>query len=64
MWNYGRRILRYLKQTMREALIFNGNNRAFDNATEFKLIGYCYNSFAVDKQGSHATFGCCIFTME
>jgi len=61
LWNYGKRILRFLKQTMNDTLIFNAKPGTDGNATEFRLIGYCDSSFADDKQDRHSTFGYCIF---
>ena len=57
MWSYGKRILRYLKQTMNDTLIFNSKS----NTNKSEIIGYCDSSFADDKLDRHSTFGYCIF---
>ena len=57
MWTCGKRVLRYLKQTMNESLTFSSN----PNSTNSELIGYSDSSFADDKSDRRSTYGYCIY---
>ena len=57
MWTFGKRVLRYLKQTMNKSLTFSSN----PNSTNSELIGYSDSSFADDKSDRRSTYGYCIY---
>ena len=57
MWNYGKRVLRYLKQSMNDSLLFSAD----ESNSESTLIGFSDANFGDDKQDRRSTIGYCIY---
>jgi len=61
MWTFGKRILRYLKHSMNDSLIFNSKIDSDLIMTDSSLIGFCDSSFADDKTDRKSTYGFCLY---
>src|SRR5580765_6085538 len=61
MWSFGKRILRYLKQTMNDSLTFTSQITSNQFNTTSKLVGFCDASWADDKSDRRSTYGYCVY---